>query len=76
LPAGQLTNRRSYVGRSENRCRDLIQKGLKNVVVSPIYQNDIDIRAFQSAGGGNATEPSSENYDFWPLSWQFMGSGR
>jgi hypothetical protein len=40
---------------------------LKNVVVSPINQNHIDIRAFQSAGGGNASEPAPYNYDSRPL---------
>jgi hypothetical protein len=48
---------------------------LKDVVISPINQNDIDIRAFQSAGGGNATKPSSDNYDSWPVTLHVYGSG-
>ena len=54
--------RRDLTGRKQARCH-LIQKGLEQVVVTPVDQRDIDRLAPQPPGGGQATEPSTNDHD-------------
>src|SRR5260370_41889889 len=54
----KLTDRRRNLRSRQNRCRDLIQERLKNMAVTPVDQQNLDIRSLEFAGSRHALKTS------------------
>lgn len=49
----------------KGRCRDLIQKRLKKVVIVPIDDDDVGLSAAQGSRGGDPGEAAPDDDDAW-----------
>ena len=70
LSAQDRADRLSDVGRREGRGCDLIEQGLKQVVVIAVDDEQIDPRTAQGAGGEQSAK--SATYDDDPRSWRCL----
>jgi hypothetical protein len=59
----ELTDRRGDLGRREHRRRHLVEQWLKDVVIAPVNQDDIDISMPQRACRGDAGEAAADDDD-------------
>jgi hypothetical protein len=56
----ELADRRRNFGRREHRGGDLIQQWLKNMMIAPIDQDDLDIGPPERSRRGNSRKPAAE----------------
>ena len=56
------------IGRRERRGRDLVEQRLKDMMVGPIDQQDLDATAGERTCCVDAAEPGAYDNDAWPLS--------
>src|SRR5262249_29088118 len=63
LPAQDPPNRRRDIARRQGRRGDLIQQRLKQMVVVPIEERDLDIRTSQRARHVQPAEAAADDHD-------------
>ena len=59
VSSDHMPQRRGDLARRDHAGRDLVQERLKQVVVAPINQRDVDLLAGQGTRGGQASEASA-----------------
>jgi hypothetical protein len=61
--AQQPADRHRDVAWRERGCRDLVQQGLKDVMIRPVDQGDIDRRMAELLRGGDSGESATDDED-------------
>ena len=59
----ELPDRRRYLGRRQNSGGDLVQERLKDMVITPVDQRDLDIGSLERACCGDAGETTADDQD-------------
>ncbi len=53
--------------RAERGGRDLVEQGLEEMVIAPVDDGDLDVRAFQRLHGGKSAKAAADHDDTVPV---------